>query len=531
MTNSALPSPYQLDVGASIPENTTHTVSVSLPTFQSTVDYEEGRLKLKSGYPRFVVSSNIVRLSQVVLNAYQQDSGVKCEYQSAFLYPTIQAAQRCLHFIQSRFESGDKDTVEVFKYSDICFAIIINCSESGSLNASFNIAKSFWQHCGEGISSRRANYILSLADGNGRLASSPILIRESTLYIQKVKEILQRFYFGADDTQSQVFLAPSGMAAIYSVHRALTKNRCCSSVQYGFPYLDTLKLQQKFNKRCHHIAANDNGNGLEQLKSALLEDLNVAYVITEVPSNPLLECPPLDKIYALCQQFNVPLIVDDTISGPVCLPLVLKNCDAVVSSLTKLISGGCNVMSGGIILNLQSQHFTALKEFMLQCEQEYNLWWQDLEVLSIQAQDYEQRAILCSQNAEAVADFLTNHPAVDKVFYPKFNSDGAYHQLCGAHRYYGPVLSVVLKQPEIYTAKFYDALPAPYVYKGPSLGANFTLCCLYTLLAHYGELDAVVQSTDGKVSRYLIRFSIGCDEYSSPQQSIPMLRQILDSVL
>ncbi|KAI3632278.1 hypothetical protein MIR68_009384 [Amoeboaphelidium protococcarum] len=531
MTKSVFPSPYQLDVGASIPENITHAVSVSLPTFQSTVDYEEGKLKIKSGYPRFVLSSNIVKLSQMILDAQQTDTGVKSALKSAFLYPTMQSANRCLHFIQSRHELGDEDTVEISKYSDMCFAVVINCGEYSSYNALFYLAKSFWQHCGEGISSRLADYTLSLDDGNGRVASSPISIRESSLFMQQVKEILERLYFGADDTQNQVFLAPSGMSAIYSVHRALTQHRCRNSIQYGFPYLDTLKLQQKFNMKCHHIIANDNVNGLESLKSALLEDANVAFVITEVPSNPLLECPPLDKIYALCQQFNVPLIVDDTISGPVCLPLVLKNCDAVVSSLTKLVSGGCNVMSGGIILNSQSQHFTALKEFMLQYELEQNLWWQDLEVLGLQAQDYEQRALLCSKNAEAVANFLTNHPAVDKVFYPKFNSTDEYHQLSGVHRYYGPVLSVVLKQPEINTAKFYDALPAPYVYKGPSLGANFTLCCLYTLLAHYGELDTVEQFTDGKVSRYLIRFSIGCDEFSSPQQLIPILRQVLDSLL
>ena len=56
------------------------------------------------------------------------------------------------------------------------------------------------------------------------------------------------------------------------------------------------------------------------------------------------------------------------------------------------------------------------------------------------------------------------------------------------------------------TPAVYDALE---VCKGPNLGTNFTLCCPYTILAHYRELDFAEQCG---VSRYLLRVSVGLEE-------------------
>lgn len=52
----------------------------------------------------------------------------------------------------------------------------------------------------------------------------------------------------------------------------------------------------------------------------------------------------------------------------------------------------------------------------------------------------------------------------------------------------------------------FDALETA---KGPSLGTNFTLCCPYTLLAHYGELEWAAQFG---VDSHLIRISVGLEE-------------------
>ena len=55
--------------------------------------------------------------------------------------------------------------------------------------------------------------------------------------------------------------------------------------------------------------------------------------------------------------------------------------------------------------------------------------------------------------------------------------------------------------------QFYNALQ---LCKGPSLGANFTLVCPYTILAHYDELQ---WCEENGVSKWLIRVSVGQESY------------------
>ena len=71
---------------------------------------------------------------------------------------------------------------------------------------------------------------------------------------------------------------------------------------------------------------------------------------------------------------------------------------------------------------------------------------------------------------------------------------------------YGGLFSILLREPERTAARFYDALE---MCKGPNLGCNFSLCCPFTLLAHYRELDFVQRCG---VHRDLIRISVGIED-------------------
>jgi cystathionine gamma-synthase len=98
---------------------------------------------------------------------------------------------------------------------------------------------------------------------------------------------------------------------------------------------------------------------------------------------------------------------------------------------------------------------------------------------------------------------LEKHPAVEAVYYPR-DGDG-FEEVARHGGGRGCLLSFVLK----------DATKAPAVYdnlqvsKGPSLGTNFTLCCPYTLLAHYTELEWAARCG---VRADLLRVSVGLEE-------------------
>src|SRR5204862_171212 len=52
--------------------------------------------------------------------------------------------------------------------------------------------------------------------------------------------------------EDDVLLYPCGMNAIFNVHRVLLSVRGCGrSIIFGFPYVDTLKILEKFGPGCH----------------------------------------------------------------------------------------------------------------------------------------------------------------------------------------------------------------------------------------------------------------------------------------
>ena len=88
------------------------------------------------------------------------------------------------------------------------------------------------------------------------------------------------------DDEENVYLFPSGMTAVYTAYRILQQFRPeLKSVQFGFPYVDSLKIQEKFGTGVHFYP-----HGNEEDFSDLEKQLNdnkVMGLFCEMPSNPL----------------------------------------------------------------------------------------------------------------------------------------------------------------------------------------------------------------------------------------------------
>lgn len=120
--------------------------------------------------------------------------------------------------------------------------------------------------------------------------------------------------------------------------------RSCDS----FPYIDTLKILQKWGPGCHFF-----GHGLSSDLSALETTLKaerdagtpIRALFSEFPSNPLLRTPPLVQLRRLADEYDFVIVVDETI-GSFANVEVLPIADIVVSSLSKVFSGETNVLGG-----------------------------------------------------------------------------------------------------------------------------------------------------------------------------------------
>jgi cystathionine gamma-synthase len=352
-----------------------------------------------------------------------------------------------------------------------------------------DLAKSFWQHCGDGVSSRLAEACLT-----GQVAEPAADAKAA---------IRGRVARLAGVSSEDVFLFPCGMSAMFCLHRVLTglhRNR--KTVQFGFPYVDTLKVQEKFGAGVHFFARGD-ADDAAALDALLAKDA-IGGLYTEFPSNPLLISPDMERLGRLAREHEFPLIVDDTVASFFNAD-VLSVADVVCSSLTKYFSGVGDVTGGALLVNRRSPFSTDLLERIAR-EFEDVVWGADAVVLEQNSRDFEARLPRVNSSAECLADYLQSHRQVADVFYPKFQTPALYRQFVTPRGGFGGLLSLVLHDAASATPQFFDALA---VSKGPNLGTNYTLACPYTILAHYRELDFAEACG---VSRYLIRVAVGLED-------------------
>lgn len=242
---------------------------------------------------------------------------------------------------------------------------------------------------------------------------------------------------------------------------------------------------------------------LHILETDLTEGLQIDALFTEFPGNPLLASVDLDRLYRLSRKYNFVLVVDDTVATWANAN-VLLSCDVVCTSLTKMFSGGCNVMGGSVVLNQQSHIYESMqKALMGRFVDTY--FPQDILTMKSNSADFTSRAITASKNAEHLVEMIRRHTTVEKVFYPKGSStQSIYDRFRLDSGGYGYLFSIQFLRPAAAVA-FHDAF---HVAKGPSLGTNFSLCSAYTLYAHYCELDWAAKFG---VVEHLVRVSVGIE--------------------
>ncbi|OJJ00983.1 hypothetical protein ASPVEDRAFT_82534 [Aspergillus versicolor CBS 583.65] len=270
--------------------------------------------------------------------------------------------------------------------------------------------------------------------------------------------------------ESDVFLFPTGMSSIFNSHRLLLKAKgSMKSICFGFPYIDTLKILEKWGPGCVFYG-NGSSEDLDDLESRLVGGERFLALFTEFPGNPLLKAPDLKRIRILADAYDFAVVVDETVGNFLNIN-VLSHADIVVSSLTKIFSGDSNVMGGSAVLNPHGRYYQSLKNAFSQ-EYEDNLWVEDVVFLERNSRDFISRIEKINHTSEEITAMLKESPLVKNVYYPKYNpSLPLYEAFRTPNGGYGGLFSVTFHSTAEAVA-FFDNLE---VFKGPSLGTNFTL--------------------------------------------------------
>ncbi|MBW4462884.1 MAG: aminotransferase class V-fold PLP-dependent enzyme [Nodosilinea sp. WJT8-NPBG4] len=170
---------------------------------------------------------------------------------------------------------------------------------------------------------------------------------------------------------------------------------------------------------------------------------NTRLVLIETPSNPQLAVTDIQAVADLAHQANAYLACDNTTASPVLQTPLTLGADFVIHATTKYLAGHGDVIGGAVVTREPNPLFDQLR--LVQTiggvvPSPFDCW---LTLRGLQTLPLRVRAQ--AQAAQAIATWLSQHPAIEQVLYPGLpehpGHDVAQKQMQG----YGGLLSFLVK--------------------------------------------------------------------------------------
>ncbi len=208
---------------------------------------------------------------------------------------------------------------------------------------------------------------------------------------------------------SRVFA--SGMAAINAIASLLKSGDhvvCGNDLYGGTPRLFNTVLVN-FGLEFSYTDTSETGN----VEKAIRKNTRMVYV--ETPTNPLMRISDLAAISEICRRKKVWLVVDNTFMSPYFQQPLSLGADMVVHSTTKFLNGHSDGL-GGVVVCKHQEHADQLA-YLQKCAgaimSPFECWLILRGVKTLAA-----RMEIHDRSGRVVADFLSKHKKVGKVFYP-----------------------------------------------------------------------------------------------------------------
>lgn len=179
---------------------------------------------------------------------------------------------------------------------------------------------------------------------------------------------------------------------------------------------------------------------LDAVRGAITSRTRLIWV--ETPTNPLLSIADIAGIAALGQQSGAKVLVDNTFASPALQQPLTLGADVVLHSTTKYIGGHSDVVGGALVTNDEEldQAFAFLQNGAGGVPGPFDayLTLRGLKTLVVRMERH-------SENAAAVAEFLTGHPSVSAVLYPGLPDHPNHEVAARQMRRFGGMVSVRMK--------------------------------------------------------------------------------------
>lgn len=232
----------------------------------------------------------------------------------------------------------------------------------------------------------------------------------------------------------QAVATASGMAAILSTCMALLKagdHLVCSRSVFGTTTVLLNKFMAKFGVETTYVDLTD----LAAWRAALRPETRMLFL--ETPSNPLSDVADLDALAALARARGVLLAVDNCFCTPALQRPLEWGADIVIHSATKYLDGQGRCL-GGVVLG-RAELMAEVLGFLRSAGptlSPFNAWvfTKGLETLRLRMEAH-------SASALALAQWLREQPAVERVFYAGLPDHPGHELAKRQQRAFGGVLA------------------------------------------------------------------------------------------
>jgi len=228
-------------------------------------------------------------------------------------------------------------------------------------------------------------------------------------------------------------------------------------------------------------------------------------VLVETPSNPLLRVVDIDKIATASHEVGALVAVDNTFLSPVLQQPLLLGADIVFHSTTKYINGHSDVV-GGVLVTKEQELGEQLA------------WWANCIGITGSAFDsflavrgLKTLPVRMKQhqiNANAVADYLQKHPAIENIYYLGLSSHPGHELAKRQQSDFGAMISFEIKGGVDAVKALFDNLELFTL--AQSLGGVESLISHPSTMTHAG-MEIAAQLEAG-ITPSLIRISVGIED-------------------
>lgn len=285
----------------------------------------------------------------------------------------------------------------------------------------------------------------------------------------------------------------SGLAAIGAVFQALAPGD--HVIVPDVLYHGTTRILQDifapWNLQVSFVDTSDAAN----VQAAIRNNTRIVFV--ETPANPTLDITDISAVAQIAHAAGAKCVCDNTWATPLLQRPLELGADLVVHSSTKYFGGHSDVLGGAVVSKYDDAYFGKIRHIQQiggAVPSPFDCW-----LLLRGTQTLPCRMRNQTENAFELADFLSHHSRVERVYYPGIVTHPGYEIACRQMKSFGGMLSFTVKGGRKEALEVTGKLKV--IIRGTSLGG------VESLIEH----RASIEGPDSKTPDNLLRLSIGLE--------------------